>query len=369
MIVIDENSQLIDWLNNHNSEGIGFVRVDLVTFELSQGLETELVMIQDTVYHQLSKFQRAKLQGVEALIVFKSSEAPLQFYLSNLISVIDRSTPEELLTNQILYLEDKVKGTNILKSQLISLSYEMNEVMGGVENQLLRVKKAYEQKAPKRLENFKGLNVYSKYAAGENMGGEFFDIFSKNEKIFMLMSNSSSYLASSSILQHFSELKMQEEINSTAQLDLILKIRAEIENLNRSKKKSIVTQLLTFELDLATMKMSGYQLGEFQILSSNSEHGSEIGSYFDQDLERAKFEYTLTKGERLLFNSPGFVKNWSTLSEKPDLSELLENEDVKALDVLDEVFFKLKKDKSSGFLPQDASAIILEVVDNVFLKV
>ncbi|MBD63787.1 MAG: hypothetical protein CME62_01155 [Halobacteriovoraceae bacterium] len=369
MIVIDENSQLIDWLKSHNSEGIGFVRVDLTTFELSQGLESELVMIQDTLYHQLTDPQKAKLQGVEALLVFQSSKAPLQFYLSNVIGVVTPETSEELLTNQILYLEDKVKGTNILKSQLITLSHELSDIMGGVENQLMRVKKAYEQRAPKRLENFKGLNVYSKYAAGENMGGEFFDIFARDHKIFMLMSNSSSYLASSSILQHFSELKTVTEIEADAQRVLIENIKAEIDNLNRSKKKTIITQLLTFELDLNEMELTGYQLGEFEVVSSNEEHDLAISSYFEQDLDRARFQIKLQRGERLLFNSPGFVRTWSALSKKPLLSDMVSNTEVKALDVLDEAFFQLKKTSSSGFLSQDASSIILEVQENVILKV
>ena len=369
MIVIDEDSKLIEWLKSHDSEGIGFVRVDLTTFELSQGLESELVMIQDTLYHQLTKPQQAKLQSVEALLVFNSTGGPLQYYLSNVIGVIDQNTSAELLTNQILYLEDKVKGANILKSQLITLSHELSEIMGGVENQLLRVKKSYEQRAPKRLENFKGLNVYSKYAAGENMGGEFFDIFARDHRIFMLMSNSSSYLASSSILQHFSELKTGPELPSDAQKTLIENINHEIAKLNQSKKKTIITQLLTFELDLNEMLMTGYQFGEFEVISSNKDHHIEISSYFEQDMERAKFELQLQRGERLLFNSPGFVRNWEALREKPSLSQMVAKADVKALDVLDEAFFQLKKSTKSGFLAQDASSIILEVQENVILKV
>lgn len=369
MIVIDENSELIEWLNQHNSEGIGFVRIDLTTFEVSNGLETELVMIQDTVYHQLNSVQKSKLQDVEAVMVFNSTGTPLQFYLSNVISVIDREIPEELLANKVLYLEDQVKGANILKSQLISLSHELHEIMGGVENQLKRVKKAYEKTAPKRLENFQGLTVFSKYAAGENMGGEFFDIFAKENKIFMLMSASSSYLASSSILQYFSELKMSPEITEGIQVELIQKIKNELDALNATKKKKILTQLLTLELDLTSMKMTGYRMGEFQILSSNSSHDFGVGSVFEQAFEDSRFEIELARGERLLFNSPGFVKNWDLVKPEINQTQLVLNLDIKALDVLDESFFQLKKDTENGFLSFDASAIILEVQENVILKV
>lgn len=369
MIVIDENSQVINWLNQRNREEIGFVRLDLPTFEVSQGLEGELILIQDTIYHQMTAPQKAKLREMEVVIVFNTTSMPLQFYLENVIAEVNENTPMELITNQVLYLEDQVKGISILKSQLISLSHELNDIMGGVETQLLRVKKSYELTAPKRLENFKGLGVFSKYAAGENMGGEFFDIFSKENKIFMLMSASSSYLASSSILQYFSELKGQTSIEPDAQERIITSIRDEVEHLNRSKKKEIKTQLLTFELDINTMRLVGHKLGEFEVLSSNPDHDFGIGQSLTESLDDSRFEIEVQRGERLLFHSPGFVRNWNACPDKFDVHNLLNNKELNVLDILDETFFHLKKHSSSGFLQYDASAIILEVQENAILQI
>ena len=368
MIVIDAESQLIKWLNQNNIEEIGFVRIDLPTFELSNGLDTELVMIQDTVYHQLNSFQKSKVEQVEAVIVFNTTNLPLQYHLSNVISVIDKSTPLELIENQVLYLEDKIKGTNILKSQMISLNHELNEVMGGVELQLQRVKKLYESKAPKRLEHFRGFTIFSKYAAGEGTGGEFFDMVAKDNKVLILMSASSSYLASSCILQHFSHVKGCETLSSEAQLDMIKGIGNEIAKLNATKQKKITTQLMTLELDLNTMILSGYRLGDFEILSSNETHDFGVSADFDGFDEQLKFQIKLSRGDRLLLNSPGFRRNVDLYQPSLNQREMIEDTEVRVLEVLDESFFQLKQSSHKGFLESDASAIILEVSKNAILQ-
>jgi hypothetical protein len=51
------------------------------------------------------------------------------------------------------------------------------------------------------------------------------------------------------------------------------------------------------------------------------------------------------------------------------IEELVSNKKIKALDVLDEVYFQLRKESSTGFLSHDASSLILEVQSNVMLQV
>ena len=54
------------------------------------------------------------------------------------------------------------------------------EIVGDVEVELLKVKHLYEKKVPKRSQRFAGLQVYSKYNVGEDLGGEFFDLYKKD---------------------------------------------------------------------------------------------------------------------------------------------------------------------------------------------
>ncbi len=370
MIVIDENTAVVSWLNQlERKDEFGYVRLDIDTFEVAGGLDTELILIEDVVYLQMSKVLLDKLSLCAGVIIFKSSDAPLVNYLRNILSVIDSKMNQELVINQILFFENQFRVNNILKSQLITINKELIEIGGGVESQIVRIKKAYEQNVPKRLSEFKGVNILSKYAAGENMGGEFFDMFSTENKIFLLMSSTSSYLASSSILQCFAEMKSSGDISKKSELQTLESIRAEVVNMNHGKSKEIEVQIATCILDLQTLKISGHILGNFQFLSSNTEHNKNYSNPITSDLEDAYFEAQIVRGERILFNSPGFIHNWNSIESNFLLEELVLNRKLRSLDILDEAFFNLKKNSTTEFLPYDASAVLLEVKDNVMLQV
>ncbi len=369
MIVIEENNLVSKWLKQVDLNEIGHARIDLATFELAQGFETELVLIQDTVYHQLTTILKDKLNNVAGVLVFNSTESPLQFYLDKVVGVLSPSTSADLVRNQITFLEELLKGHAVLKSQLITLNRELMETIGGVETQLLRVKKVYEHNTPKRLETFKGFSIYSKYAAGQDMGGEFFDVFSKEGKVFILMSASSSFLASSSIIEYFSELKNETEIDKDLEQRFINNIKLELLKINQNKKKPVEVQLLTCIMDMNTMKLEGHAFGEFYLVSSNDSHQINTNTQLDGEIQNAAFTIKLERGERILLNSPGFIKNWDTAKIQINLNELIQKEGIKPLDVLDEIYFQLKKESRDGFLPHDASSIIMEVQQNVMVKV
>ena len=78
------------------------------------------------------------------------------------------------------------------------------------------------------------------------------------------MSSTSSYLASSSILQMFSHLKSSEEISEQIELNLIEDIKQEVIELNKSKKKEISIHLFTAIIDLSKHSVSGHLFGDFK---------------------------------------------------------------------------------------------------------
>ncbi|MCO4753654.1 MAG: hypothetical protein KC478_04195, partial [Bacteriovoracaceae bacterium] len=269
------------------------------------------------------------------------------------------------------HLEAVLKESMVLKSQLLTMNRELSEVLGSVETELLRVKRSYEVNAPKRFQNLKGVKLLSKYAAGESVGGEFFDIFKTDNKVFFLMSETSSYLASSSILQIFSDYKEKGEVSSESEIRLLEEIKAEAQQINSNKKKALKISVFTGILDLSTHKFEGHMFGKFQILSSNQKKNFS-GNHLDllkEDFNEGKFERVLDRGERVLFLSPGFLKSWEDVAPEFIIETLMNNSKIKILDILDEIFFQLKKDAQTGFLPHDASAIMLEVQKNVMLKV
>lgn len=369
MLIVDDNKEVFDWVSSLENDQIGAAHLDSATFELANGIETELILMSATTLNQLNSAQDEKLLKCAALLILNLKDVALEKTFKNIVGVITPQTNHDVIIQQIINLENFVKTNNQLKSQLISLNMELNEIIGGVEDQLLRVKHAYEKVAPRRLEEFQGFKIYSKYAAGDDLGGEFFDLLSMGDKIFVMMSTTSSYLASSSILQTFAELKKEETIDQTVEEKFISKVQNQIEELGNSQAREISAQLMTCILNIKTLEIEGHVFGNFKVMSSNSKHNVEFTNSLTMEFDQVKFKRKIKRGERIMLCSPGFLVNWASLKPKFMIEELMSNRKIKVLDILDEVYFQLKKDAEGGFLKSDASAIIMEVQDNVVLQV
>lgn len=369
MIIVDSQQKLANFVESLSLEQVGVVKMDAVALEVATPVTDDLTIIHADVYTQQNPKLQSKLEEFTTVILFDENNSVQNFY-PNTIAVINADTPSSIIKNLILTVEDSLRERSVLRSQLISVNQELSEIMGNVEVEMMRVKKMYEQKAPRRFQEIKGVQVFSKYAAGENIGGEFFDIFMDQNKLFVLMSATSSYLASSSILQLFTSFKMKKEISEDAEKNLINEIKAEVEELNRSKKKEISMDLFTAILDLNKHTVSGHLFGKFKTLSSATNNFSNSGpNLLKEDIESGTFSRAIERGERILLCSPGFVKNWEKLNPEFMMEEIILNKKIKPLDILDEIFFQLKKESTSGFLSYDASAIILEVQKNAMVEV
>lgn len=369
MIIIDKSNEIQTFLAQIDNSNLPLVRLDGDSFELANGIQDDLILIHAGAVREFSVAQKAKLNEQRGVILFKDNKDTLIF--ENIVLEFDKNTPVTSVVQSLINLEELFKENIILKSQLFSLNKEISTLIGSVETELLRVKKFYEFNTPKRFKDIKGLKILSKYAAGESIGGEFFDLFEAQNKIFLLMSDTSSYLASSSILSLFTAFKMENSINQEANEKLMREIQLEMQEISSNKKKELNVSILSLIIDLNNYEVSGYVFGDYRMLSSaqlQKLSGIEK-NMLNADLNEGKVNLSLERGERALVLSPGFNKSWSTL--KPDfmVEELLNKANVKQLDILDEIFFQFKKDSKSGFLPYDASAVMMEVQKNVMLKV
>lgn len=363
MIVVDKNTEVLDWVNALESDHLSCIRLDLITFEIATGLQTELILVHADILESATKLQFQKFSDCTAVVVFTDLKNDKSFELENLAGIISKGDNKIDATNILINIEAKIKTENILKSQLMSINNELNEILGGVEDQLFKVKHTYERMVPKRLEQFKGIKIFSKYAAGEKSGGEFFDLFASENKVFLLMSHTSSYIASSVILQHFSAIKNAPKLSNQGQ-DLFFKtVKDEVAKLALAQGKDISIKLLTLILDTTTMEVELKSLGDFSFFSSK---GQEIKT--NASTEVISQTFSLTRGERLMVCSPGFEQNWSEINSDIQIEELITNSEIKALDVLDELFFQLKKKSGSEFLKSDAASIVMEVEQNVMVQ-
>jgi hypothetical protein len=367
MIIIDSKEEIQNFFKKIENFELALVRLDIATFELAQGIKDELVLMHESEYKGLAPAQKAKLDEHRGLVLF----GPEKLITENLFYSFDASSDAQLVHQHLVQLENVFKENIILKSQLFSMNKEISGLMGSVEMELLRVKKFYENNTPKRYKGIKSLRILSKYAAGESIGGEFFDIFEDQSKLYLLMSDTSSYLASSSILSLFTAYKLEKNITKESQHKLLVEIQNEMKELSLNKKKELKVSILSLSIDLNSYEVEGYVAGGFRGISSlklDKLNGNEK-NLIHSNISELAFNFNLVRGERVLFLSPGLSRSWSQL--KPDfmIEELINKSNIKQLDILDEIFFQLKKDRQSGFLPHDASAIMMEVQKNAIIKV
>ena len=371
MIIIDSSEEISKFLNRGKECQLPIVRLDCTTYELANGLEGDLLIVHSEFLKSGNDLLFKKLSTQKMLVIFNANSLGLESYLPNTVLDFSEEDDSEKVCVNLERLEAGLKESMVLKSQLLTMNKELSEVLGNVETELLRVKRAYEVGAPKRFQDLKNIKLLSKYAAGESVGGEFFDILKEGNKVFFLMSETSSYLASSSILQIFQEFKDDSVISEDSELKLLKEIQKEVTEINSNKNKPLKIAVFSGILDLTNHKFCGHMFGKFQLLSSDQKR-SFSGNKLDllkDDFSSAKYERVFERGERVLFLSPGFLKCWEDVAPEFIIETLMNNSKIKMLDILDEIFFQLKKDVQTGFLPHDASAIMLEVQKNVMLKV
>lgn len=372
MIIIDKDSQVEDFLKEREEFDLSTVRLNMDTYERAKGLEEDLLVIHSELLSEASELAISKLMSQRMIAIFVEQDLGDDKYLSNCVLEFGKKDNSKRICMQLGNLESSLKEAMVLKSQILTINRELSETLGTVETQLLRVKKHHEESRPNRFKNLKGVKALSKYAAGDSVGGEFFDIFKSGSKIFLMMSETSSYLASSSILQIFADCKGLKKIDEAAELKLLEDIKKESIEINSTKKrKPLKVNILTAILDMNSYEVKGHVFGEFKAVSSGVDRNfsGNKRDFLSDDLSTGAFTRNLERGERLLLLSPGFVRNWEEVSPGMMIESLLSNKKIKLLDILDEVFFQLKKDARGGFLSHDASAIMLEVQKNVMLQV
>jgi len=351
LIVVDHDSEVFSWLRELNHDGISSVRLDLLTFELSSGLQTELILIHEKLLSELSQEVKTKLESCAGVLVY-SEQDKFDFDIpKNILGVIRKQDSSEHSLNIMINNEERIKSENILKSQLISMDFELTELMGHIEGELMKVKNVHEKNHPRRLERLEGAKFYTKYVAGESSGGEFFDLFSSQNKVFMMISQTSSYLASSIILQSFVNFKQKGLLSQEAQKEFISDIEKQVAVLAESQRKEIELQVLTAIYDRSSQEINVVKKGMFQFFRSDD----EINEFLDEEV------ISLEAGERFMLCSPGFSNSWKDCNSCVDIDELIADKEVKSLDILDESFYQLKKNAKSDFLKTDAAVIILEV--------
>lgn len=236
--------------------------------------------------------------------------------------------------------------------------------------ELKRVKDLHQKIVPLRQDSIKGLSLASKFGAGQERGGEFFDLVKGDKECILMMTSSSSYVASSIILSHFEILRNSENLSC----ELVDQFLGDLYSELRSKSLEIDSEnfgILILRVDLGRMKMQGHIFGKFQIVSSTRENidGNELD--FNPDFfEKSFVDRTLNRGEKVLVFSPGMIANLKEKKSDAEISGIFDSLIEKdSKEALHEVFFQVDRLKSGSFFKYDCTALSLEVDQNVIVQI
>src|SRR5690606_23949534 len=229
---------------------------------------------------------------------------------------------------------------------LAQFSVELDGVLKNAEVEMVKAKKIHDTLIPRRKEEIKGISFSNKYAAGEG-GGEFFDLFQSEGKIFGVIVTSQSYLISSTILGLLSKNK-----KDFSPAHFLQEAKNEIELINGAKKKKATSELVLFEIDSNSLelKFHGDKKAEFYSQKKNT---------FTLINERS---HQLEKDEKVIVFSSGFLFNWSEKYPNQSIDAFLQDHRTLApSELMSECFFQIKDGNDAQFLSRDATVVMMEV--------
>ncbi len=301
----------------------------------------------------------------------ESIEIIQKIYGKDLLGFVDVSMPALLHTPLFrrILLESKILGTGAGTGEGHA---HLGEILKQNLLELQRVKKIHEKLVPIREEKIKGISLYSKFAAGLSSGGEFFDIKKNRNEVAIIVSCTKSYVTSSIVLGHFENFQKKGDLSKAGFeyfLEELIEECRELELIDRDEHEQLQLDLIT--LNLKTFKFEGFHFGNGRYFSNGKRILSENKLALNENsFEDAYYEGYLKRGERLVFASPGTLQNFRANDERDPVDRLiLEQFDNGARELLNEVFFQLKKNNEEEFLQHDASLIYLEVDANAFIQI
>lgn len=291
-------------------------------------------------------------------------------FSTKLLGFMDISQPAMIhipLFRRLIF-ENKVLGTDSSDDDQVHLGKILEQSL----IELQRVKKLHEKVVPLRHEKIKSINLFSKFAAGYSSGGEFFDIKKDDKQLVILVTHAQSYVASSIVLSHFEQFQKMRDINKEKIEDFLENLIdecRELDLIDRDTPEAL--QLDILRLDLRTFEYEGYHFGNGAYFSNGVKLSNENKRALNENFfEEAHYQGVLERGQKLIYASPGVLQNFDDKDEKKLLEKVVEQQYSNGpREILNEIFFQLKKNNDEDFLKYDSSVIYLEVDPNAFIQV
>ncbi len=354
--------------------------MNIKVFGANASVKEKLIRLSDALDKKCDflDFDNLSNQGPLLIVVLESSVDTINDYLveieANFLLVFEKRKDLELLKklnfnpkqffgfvdlsldeiyNQPIINNFVAAKMGLEKSNLESLSKDLDKILSFTQDELERVKKLHEKTVKMRTEKLKGATLYLKFMAGEKSGGEFFDYAGSGQDILMIQLGSQSYVASSMMLTEVEEFKKRNNFTEESIVALTKKIVKIGEESNSS-----VNYMITL-FNFHRLELNYFQRGKSKLFQGDSLLNIEGNG-----------KMRLKPGNKLFFISEGFLKNALLNMKESDFHLLFkEHEKHPTKELINELFFELYKNKKGTFLEYDALLCAIEVDSNAIFEV
>jgi len=377
VVLVSQTDLTLQFFKNFEKFGL---KIERRNFHGKLSLFEEIVFFDIDSEAQLQKIDSMLVSGTKIGYLVFDSEKITQSLKSKIVAfckgknwingLFDTSLGHEIYFG---FIQKVVLGKNLAnKELLLELNNKLDEKISDLEDNLQKIKKIHKYVVPKRKQIVKGITLHNRYAVGEGSGGEFLDFIQTNQKLLIFLSSSPSYVISSMTLSYFGYLIQKKEL-STESITTFLKGFAKdirefsLDKLDMTENRIKICLLL---IDLSSFDCTGYNFGESIIISEEQQIlGGNSFPLTAELLPKASFNFKLNRGQKIVLVSPGLRSNCNDYIQQVPLVDYIKNLiSKKSSDILDEIFFELKKDLKANFLNKDSTACYIEVDSNAIIK-
>jgi hypothetical protein len=250
-----------------------------------------------------------------------------------------------MLSNQLQFFWSILEEQKTLQKKLARFSQDLDLLMQKAEVEMDRARRVHETLVPKRSEEIKGISFQTRYATGDGAAGEFHDLIETTNSTYFILASSESYLISGALMSIL-DTEKSKNFNPMKFLKIA---EAEAETVNASKKKKAKVDIAILEVDYSKMMLRL--------------HGSDQIGVYSPSKGKIELdgEYALSRNEKIIVFSPGFLFNWKETHPSVEIGTYLKGIKASPSELLPELFYELKLDEESQYMKKDATAMMMEV--------
>ncbi|MAE57302.1 MAG: hypothetical protein CME69_00395 [Halobacteriovorax sp.] len=276
------------------------------------------------------------------------------------LGLFDLSKPTALY---IPFISSYLVNRTVVTTQKTLLK-KLNTVMQSVLGQLQRVKGLHQKMVPVRNEKIRGVVINSRFCAGTSSGGEFFEFFKSNHKLWIFSINATSYITVGTFLSFIDDFRVNTDLKMDTVKDTLKGHIKDFEGLGELSVFAMAIDLVDFNAEI--LNIGAHELlNQSKILVTRNEK-----SYPDKSIDYKTSNISLEKGERIVLLSPGFFKNTRDKLGDDAYFQFLKKNWVESSEMIQEVTYQTKKKYNDlDFLPYDQTVLTIEVDKNVISKV